>query len=607
MLMPESVDILQLVCPPEGYAFHAGLWLSHDVSWKAVCDLLAPALAGVIVSGDRRVQETRGAVSDKVPGLLILHAGGDRFSGGPVLPWVKERAITGRRQHAKAALLQYRSPSGAKTLTKVLVGSANLTRSGLTSNLEVMAWDERGSGQEPFLGVDLLREMRKLKKELPDLTILRKVLTTLAGGLRDMRPTGALMSSLGTEKPLIPGPKASAPHAQKVVVVSPGFAGDTDTKAAQALAPWCGPETNVDIYTGFAGSRKQAESGGPGLILSAGLLRGLRKTGATVTIHAVPEIHANGDDRRRLHAKVVAIMMPTGTTRVFTGSANCTGPGLNGINREMMVVRHQQPHRIEQMVAALDAVPYTGRPEKPPTKVQSVQVLSTSVVSAVFNIDAGAHADSVTWPGILTVTLVTGPASTTVEFEGDEIPLGVPVPMDLDPDRGTVTVSAGGKSHVVQIDVVAPAEDEEFWTSLTPERRIDRPDRDLERLLRDVARVGTAKPPSSSKVVDKKPMDDGFSIPLSQRLVVIARHRRALREYSASGMRRLADEYLDARSPVEVKAGVRKDELDAARGTVLAIHAAYDRKTLSPENPILVSLRDAVTLFDKLSDDGARD
>lgn len=41
-----------------------------------------------------------------------------------------EVAVAGRRQHAKAGLLLYRSPSGRKLRTKAFVTSANLTRSG---------------------------------------------------------------------------------------------------------------------------------------------------------------------------------------------------------------------------------------------------------------------------------------------------------------------------------------------------------------------------------------------------------------------------------------------------------------------------------------------
>lgn len=111
MSIAEPTNVLDLVGPPEGFRFYAGVWLTHDLSWPVLCDLVAPALTGVITSGARRIQETRAAVAPDAPGLVVLHAA-DRFAGGPVMPWAHQCAVTGRRQHAKAALLQYRGRAG---------------------------------------------------------------------------------------------------------------------------------------------------------------------------------------------------------------------------------------------------------------------------------------------------------------------------------------------------------------------------------------------------------------------------------------------------------------------------------------------------------------
>ena len=85
MLSSDAVNILELVAPPDNHVFHAGIWLSHDVDWRAVTDLLAPALTGVITAGRRQILETRAAVATDDPGLVVFHPG-DRFTGGPVLP-----------------------------------------------------------------------------------------------------------------------------------------------------------------------------------------------------------------------------------------------------------------------------------------------------------------------------------------------------------------------------------------------------------------------------------------------------------------------------------------------------------------------------------------
>lgn len=114
MRIAEPTSILELIEPPKGYAFHAGIWLTHDLDWSALCNLVAPALTNVTTTGDRRMHDVRAGVDADAPGLVVLHAGGKHFSGGPALPWACEIPVPGRRQHAKAALLVYRSPSGKK-------------------------------------------------------------------------------------------------------------------------------------------------------------------------------------------------------------------------------------------------------------------------------------------------------------------------------------------------------------------------------------------------------------------------------------------------------------------------------------------------------------
>lgn len=603
MSIAEPTSILDLLTPPKGYAFHAGIWLTHDLDWAALCDLVAPALTEVSTTGDRRMHDVRAAVGADAPGLVVLHAGGEHFTGGPALPWAREVAVAGRRQHAKAGLLLYRSPSGRKLRTKAFVTSANLTRSGLTSNLEVVTWDEHGSASTPFIGVDLFKEIAALTKSLPGGQVTRAVNKSLRAALRGIEPTRQLTSSLQAATTMVPPRHRNEPPASSVVVVSPAFAGNTDTKAAAALAPWCGPETTVSIYAPFNGTRALAASGEAGLELSKGLLSELRKTGATVTVHAVPALDDDALASRRLHAKVLVITRANGSTLVLSGSANCTGPGLEGQNREMMVRQYRSARQVATMLDGLDAVRFKGPIEPPPPKVPKPTVAPAAAVSAVFEIDSTARADGNHWTGILTVT-VEGDEAVAITYNGQSIAAGEPVPVTFLPSLGTIEIRSGGRSCFAQVHVEAPPANTDFWNQLTPERQVDRPHRDLVRLLRDIDKPTRARPVAQPGAKSKAAVaaDDGFSIPLGQRLVLIARLRRSLRDRNHNDMATLLDDYLDARTDKEKTAGVRAAEVASSRATALAVHGAYDRTAPTPKHKLLRSLRDAVESFDRLLD-----
>lgn len=602
MRIAEPTSILELIEPPKGYAFHAGIWLTHDLDWSALCNLVAPALTNVTTTGDRRMHDVRAGVDADAPGLVVLHAGGKHFSGGPALPWACEIPVPGRRQHAKAALLVYRSPSGKKARTKAFVASANLTSSGLTSNLEVVTWDERGSSSTPFIGVDLFREIVALTRTIPGGYLAARPMQAVRAALRGIEPARVLASSLLSETSMVPKRRRGEPPAASITIVSPSFAGNTDTRAGAALAPWCGEDTVVHIYAPFSGTREGARSGERSLELSNGLLTTLKKTGASVKVHAVPAQEDGADVGRRLHAKLLAIHRANGTVSVLTGSANCTGPGLEGRNREVMVRQLRSPRQLAAMVDSLDAVPFAGPLAAPPRKVLAPSILPAPLVSASFEIDPGARADGSRWSGTLTVTIEDGDEQAMVFYNGQRVDLGKPTTLSFDPAVGTIEVRVGGRSIFTQVHVEPPPAVEDFWHRLTPERSVDRPDHDLLRLLRDVERPAKPRRPVEDGTVKagKQPATDGFSIPLGQRLVIIARLRRSLADRSHPAMTRFLDDYLDARTAAEVKGGVRAEEVAAARATALAIHAAYDPQAPAQRDPLLRSLTDAIPSFDRL-------
>jgi hypothetical protein len=597
----DPANLLDVIAPPEGFVFHAGVWLTHDLDWSALCDLVAPALGGLVPSGDRRMLDVRAAIPADAPGLVVLHAGGPHFHGGPVLPWAHEIAVTGRRQHAKAALLLYRSATGRTTRATAVVMSANLTRSGLTSNLEVMTWDESKRSTSPFLGVDVLHEVTALAETLPTPERLQPVLAAMQAALQRVPPTGSLTSSLIAETAMVPANADGAP-AERVVVVSPAFAGNTDQRAASALAPWCGPGTTVDLFTEFDGPKALAVSGEAPLVLSKGLLRGLRRTGATVHVHAIPNADADGGPSRRLHAKVVAIVPTKGPVLLATGSANCTGPGLLGQNREFMVQRQVGRPALDGLVEGLDAVPFNGAIAPTTGRLPRPTVPDQVDVTVRFEIDPSARADDDRLRGTF---VVEGDEAVALVYEGHRVSVGEVV--DLDPEVGSVMVRSNGRASWVQIDV-HPPDGLEFWHHYRSEHVIDHPDADLVRLLADVARATAIT--RTAKASKEPPAtgggSGGFVIPLSQRLVLLARKRQWLRGRSGEDVVNVLDRYLDGRSRSQVRRGIREDEVAASRAVVLAIHRAYDDRTKAPEHPLLQSLSGAIAAFDTIADDTTR-
>lgn len=602
--MPPSEDtsLTELIAPPAGYRFHAGIWMTHDLDWTALCDLVAPALAGVTTTGPRRIQETRAEVHPTAPGLVVLHAGRDTFTAGPVLPWASEVAIDGRRQHAKLAVLQYRSDKGQHLRTKALVTSANLTRLGLVSNLEVVTWDEIGQGSGPFLGKDLLTEVIELAKRLPaPPTPLTRVIKALKVGIASAKKTQLLRSSLNDQHSMIPERRHYDAPARTIVIVSPAFAGNSDTRAAKALSRWCEPGTEVHIHTEFRGTADQAAKGKTGLVLSAGLVKTLEKTGAKVTKYAVPTQTDNDAPVRRLHAKAIAIIKQDQSAWVLTGSANCTGPGLYGENRELMVCQSATAAKAEAIISGLGAVPYEGIPIPPKPKQPKPTTPPAPVVTATFEIDPAARSGERSWPGTLTVE-VDG-EHTSVRYGSIRLKPGTPTPVLLDAERGSVQVRVGGKLHQIQIQVEVPAGHSDFWMRITPEAGVDRPDQGLLRLLADVKQATTAKGTKGSKAPKGPGVgDDGYRIPLSQRLVLLARHRTALRGLTPEEVDALLGNYVDSRSAHEIEEGVRRDEIAASRRVVTGIHCAYYPTTPGVGDALFDSLSGAVNSFDELRD-----
>ena len=586
MPVREPQPLLRLAQPPDGHSFYAGVWLTHDLAWKALCDLLAPTLAGVTTTGERRIQDTRAAVDPTVPGLFVLHAGGPMFAPeGSVLPWVRERAVTGRRQHAKAAVLQFRS--GNKTRTRAIVTSANLTESGLRTNWELAVWDEQGEGSSPFLGVDLLRQFRKLAKGLPSDDRLDAALKALAHPLQGRSPTGELFSSLTEAIPLFGTPNKKDQPVKRIVVVSPAFAGNTDKEAAATLTRWCDKHTVVDIYTGYNGTAAAAAAASPGLVLSAGLRHGLEKANGNVHVHAVPRVDDDGTNARTLHAKAYAFVTSDGRVELFVGSANCTGPGLIGDNREMLMRLWIRKDALDDLLASLNAVEFTGTITPPSAKVPSSTVAEQPAVDVDFVIAPGAVADDASWNGTMTITGL--PPGAPVRYRGKPLVLPGPLEMTLDSHVPFVEVRIGERWWPIMVHVEQPPGDPGFWERLTAEATLDRPDRELEQFLGDVRLAATSVEQKAGRGKAQEG-DDRFAIPAEQRLVRLTRHRR--------GLAGLPEATINAALPT-----LLVHEPPEALAVAYAIVAAYQQGPGTKTDPLLEALTSSIAAFDVPEED----
>ena len=56
MSIPEPTSIIDLLAPPKGYDFYAGIWLTHDLDWSTLCDLVADNVSLLIDGKDSSFQ-----------------------------------------------------------------------------------------------------------------------------------------------------------------------------------------------------------------------------------------------------------------------------------------------------------------------------------------------------------------------------------------------------------------------------------------------------------------------------------------------------------------------------------------------------------------------
>jgi hypothetical protein len=368
-------------------------------------------------------------------------------------------------------------------------------------------------------------------------SLVRRTLGKLAAGLSLSSRAGCIVESLATSRPLLADIVGhSSNPADRLVVVSPPFAGDGDRKAAAHLLPWVGPNTRVDVYTGV-----EAEPGaklGPGCrpAFSRAVLTMLADASpAEVQVWGVPSYDASGR-RRSLHAKVVAAVR-CDTAIVVAGSANCTGRGLGGENRELMVRQDWSRQQLDAWLAELEAIQFDGEVSSPaPREEPRVMPASLVEVAASFAPDAGQRVGKGKWRGALTLELPDNPGALRLTYRGTRLLNKSEQPLELW-EREAWLIAAVGKSKR-RVPIEVRAKDDRFW-EIPPDSE-EGEDPVLLALLRSLRPSIGAPPKQGSQVGGgvSKPagLDDRYRIEPRQALKLFARRRVQLREWLPDGL-----------------------------------------------------------------------
>ena len=521
---------LDLCRPPEGFEFRSGVWLAHDVDMAMVADTVAPILAGT-PDPDPQRRRRLAATPTGDPELVVLGCAA-RLGQVTAFPWAVFVPVGGRVQHAKGGVLQFARPNSPKRITRAFVTSANLTRGSL-ANREVLVWEEAGSQKaNPTLAHDLLAAVQALSADLPTEARrrIRALVRQLAQGLPASTPARCTVDSLAVKRPLLAQVEGQRPAgADRLVIVSPPFAGDNDRQAADYLLPWIRQGTQVDLYTGEA---MPGATLGPERrpAFSIAILTALATaSGAPVQVWGVPNYDADGR-RRRLHAKLIAFVRGE-DAMVVAGSANCTGRGLGGINRELMAYQDWSRQRLDAWLAELSASPFDGQVAAPAPREDPADVPNVLIdVGASFQPDPGQRVVRGRFRGVLRLRLPDEHAALHLAYRGKALRAEPEQELELWETEAWLTASVNRSHRRVPIEMAAI--DAGFWDAGNDDD--DDEDATLLALLRAL-RPGPAGTPVArrgrSGAVDEKGRspDDKFTIETQQALALLTRRRAQLR------------------------------------------------------------------------------
>lgn len=559
--MSDEAALLDVVTPPPGQRLVRGVWLTHDLTITALNDILLPVLAGLGTTERSAAAAAPGLLPD---GALIVLAAGDQVRADALVPahTVRVIPVTGRRQHAKVAILQFeRTDPQESTATGgilTLVTSANLTAAGLTTNREVYAaeWLPTNGGGDSIAG-PVLSAMRALAAQLDAgeaKTAVTRQLAALTKALT--KTTKALTVPSAIAHSLEPRKSASFPQTlagllpkgqkpSRVLLVGPAFASDT-SNVAQHLKCLLSPGVHVDLVVGTFRSAGDLHRGDRVEVPTA-LLTGLRQqVGADhVHVHAAATNDESGQ-ARILHGKTIIVEYPDLSVEML-GSANITTRGLTGHNREVVAFVTGPQGAVDAVLASVRAVPLKSAqivPVRARGDLASSVTSSQTPIAATFTPDPGQDPRSTSLIGTLSIP---GHVTGIVTFAGRP---------DLDrhlaQGRARIEIDIRGldlsmEYHGVKRNLlvaIAPHDGRAFWTAIPVDTRPEPVDAMLQMLLRDYAAAGertTAGSPAATG--GGSPGNDGFSVPATRRLNLLTRYRRGLTKRTAKEVAGIVDQF----------------------------------------------------------------
>lgn len=591
--------LLDLCKPPDGYEFKRGLWCTHDLAMRVVTDLVMPELLGAQSrTGGRRREEAAALADNSKYRLLILHAAG-RFTPGPAFPSVVRPIAVGgkRRLHAKFALLQFEKIKGTGAWTRAFLTSANLTAGGVQDNRELIVWEDVRRKSSETLCRDLLILFKTLADSLPteraEIEEIRMAI--LRNGLSAGRKTGQLIDSIDEPREMT-AKLPSLKQVSRIVIVTPPFGTDHSDRPARLLEPYLRSRPSVDIYVGVDSQPDMALAPA----FSRAAHRYLHQHASKVRLMAVPErLPSDEEDedhaperRRYLHAKLLAVVDKDGNAHVLVGSANFTDRGMRGKNQETMVYLPRREDMLDDFLSKLRATEWRGEPVPPiPPSELDGEIPLGQIVTATFEARSGVTSAQPRWPGILRMTWQQAPEKISYLRRGGDQPLLLvkEQPLVLDPQRTGLKVQYGDHDYDVHIHVHIAEGEDGFWAH-PPADDEERPDHGLWMLLSDLRRPLRTRPGESQPPIEGagSKNEDGFSIPLEQRLVLLARNRRSLNtQLDGKEVFLLLEKYLQ---------GNRKADpfvVDTGR----ALLSAYFDDVEKPKAPLLKALRACLEEF----------
>lgn len=536
----QTRSLLDLCAPPDGYTFVRGAWATHDLDMITVSDYLAPALTGSVATERRqRRLEGRTTPEGKSRKLVIFPCSELRMFRSFV-PWCHVYPVGGRRQHAKFALLQFESQSGGKTRTRAIVMSANLTGSGVRRNRELLAWEEIGHlTQKQSIAPGLLNAFRALARHSGFEKECDTVLAEMAGAIKAGN-CPILRSSVDKPRPLLYELDIRR-KAKRIVIVSPPFGSDKDDGPAEIISKYIGPETAIEVYTGanFLQGGRPPKNNGPEF--SSSTLVALRKRTSRVQVLAVPELIPDSDApdelppmRRKLHAKLVALVDDEGDLNLLFGSANFTWSALAGQNRELMLYAGGNEADLDAVLKDLHAVPCRQSEVRPSQVVEAHwETVEPIPIRAVFVVNSSEFIQNTRLRGVL--RLIGEELPVRILYRGEDLLLVTEQALWLSESETNLEVTmADGRTEQIYIHV--EAEDSQHWNHVSHEDADVRPDESWQHLLLDLRKKASRATSPDAPIPRLIPgqQADGFYVPLEQRLVTLARYRHRLRIFAES-------------------------------------------------------------------------